>query len=201
MNMKVWFIGLFALGMSQGTAAQDCEAGACAFHTAYEQYPTFMGGDLAVFREWVCRNARYPREAFDRGEQGRVLIVFVIDTLGNVTRVEPLDTAIPEKVRCREDSLGTTGAQRKGGGELRKARPGGFSESPALIREVVRVVRNSPRWTPGRMGRDNAKSVKVPVKYTLPIDFLLKPDPSRRWPVVVPPAEWSPRYVFCPARQ
>lgn len=30
-----------------------------------------------------------PAEAFDRGEQGRILVSFVIDTLGNVTQVEP----------------------------------------------------------------------------------------------------------------
>ena len=37
----------------------------------------------------MYRNIRYPREAFDRGEQGRILVSFVIDTLGNVTQVEP----------------------------------------------------------------------------------------------------------------
>ena len=72
-----------------GAAAQDSEAGECVFHTGLEQYPTFMGGDLTEFRAWVYRNIRYPREAFDRGEQGRILVSFVIDTLGNVTQVEP----------------------------------------------------------------------------------------------------------------
>lgn len=87
--MKKWCVWLLALCVSQGAAAQDSEAGECVFHTGLEQYPTFMGGDLTEFRAWVYRNVRYPREAFDRGEQGRILVSFVIDTLGNVTQVEP----------------------------------------------------------------------------------------------------------------
>lgn len=198
--MKKWCIWLLALGMSQGAAAQEPEAGECVFHTGFEQYPTFMGGDLAVFRTWVYRNIRYPREAFDRSEQGRVLISFVIDTLGNVTQVGPLNTAVPEKVACGKGSP-EKGAQQKGERVPWKAGAIGISESPVLIREVVRVVRSSPRWTPARMGHDGGSSVKVPVKYILPIDFLLKPDPSRRRPAVLPPAEWSPEYVFCPEPQ
>ena len=89
LTMKKWCVWLLALCVSQGAAAQDSEAGECVFHTGLEQYPTFMGGDLTEFRAWVYRNIRYPREAFDRGEQGRILVSFVIDTLGNVTQVEP----------------------------------------------------------------------------------------------------------------
>lgn len=87
--MKKWCVWLLALCVSQGAAAQGSEAGECVFHTGLEQYPTFMGGDLTEFRAWVYRNVRHPREAFDRGEQGRILVSFVIDTLGNVTQVEP----------------------------------------------------------------------------------------------------------------
>lgn len=91
--MKKCCVWLLALCVSQGVAAQDPEAGECVFHTGLEQYPTFMGGDLTEFRAWVYRNVRYPREAFDRGEQGRILVSFVIDTLGNVTQVGPLSAA------------------------------------------------------------------------------------------------------------
>ena len=83
LTMKKCCVWLLALCVSQGVAAQDPEAGECVFHTGLEQYPTFMGGDLTEFRAWVYRNVRYPREAFDRGEQGRILVSFVIDTLGN----------------------------------------------------------------------------------------------------------------------
>lgn len=198
--MKRWCVWLLLLWVPQGAAAQDPEAGECIFHTAFEQYPTFMGGDFTVFRTWVYRNIRYPREAFDRSEQGRVLVSFVVDTLGRVTQAGPLNTAVPKKAECGKDSLAED-SQQEGIRTPWKMGPIAISESPALVREVVRVVRSSPRWTPARMGHDGGSSVKVPVKYILPIDFLLKPDPSHRWPAVLPPAEWSPEYVFCPEPQ
>lgn len=180
MTMKKCCVWLLALCVSQGVAAQDPEAGECVFHTGLEQYPTFMGGDLTEFRAWVYRNVRYPREAFDRGEQGRILVSFVIDTLGNVTQVGPLSAAARGDEECGKESPGTDERYK----ELlpkRKAGPIGISESPALVREAVRVVRSSPRWAPARMGGGIANSAKVPVKYLLPIDFLLKPDTSHRW--------------------
>ena len=148
----------------------------------------------------LYRNVRYPREAFDRGEQGRILVSFVIDTLGNVTQVGPLSAAARGDEECGKESPGTDERYKELLPE-RKAGPIGISESPALVREAVRVVRSSPRWAPARMGGGIANSAKVPVKYLLPIDFLLKPDTSHRWPAVVPPAEWSPEYIFCPEPQ
>lgn len=198
--MKKCCVWLLALCVSQGVAAQDPEAGECVFHTGLEQYPTFMGGDLTEFRAWVYRNVRYPREAFDRGEQGRILVSFVIDTLGNVTQVGPLSAAARGDEECGKESPGTDERYKELLPE-RKAGPIGISESPALVREAVCVVRSSPRWAPARMGGGIANSAKVPVKYLLPIDFLLKPDTSHRWPAVVPPAEWSPEYIFCPEPQ
>ena len=200
LTMKKCCVWLLALCVSQGVAAQDPEAGECVFHTGLEQYPTFMGGDLTEFRAWVYRNVRYPREAVDRGEQGRILVSFVIDTLGNVTQVGPLSAAARGDEECGKESPGTDERYKELLPE-RKAGPIGISESPALVREAVRVVRSSPRWAPARMGGGIANSAKVPVKYLLPIDFLLKPDTSHRWPAVVPPAEWSPEYIFCPEPQ
>ena len=180
--MKKCCVWLLALCVSQGVAAQDPEAGECVFHTGLEQYPTFMGGDLTEFRAW------------------RILVSFVIDTLGNVTQVGPLSAAARGDEECGKESPGTDERYKELLPE-RKAGPIGISESPALVREAVRVVRSSPRWAPARMGGGIANSAKVPVKYLLPIDFLLKPDTSHRWPAVVPPAEWSPEYIFCPEPQ
>ena len=163
--MKKWCVWLLALCVSQGAAAQDSEAGECVFHTGLEQYPTFMGGDLTEFRAWVYRNIRYPREAFDRGEQGRILVSFVIDTLGNVTQVGPLSAAARGDEECGKESPGTDERYKELLPE-RKAGPIGISESPALVREAVRVVRSSPRWAPARMGGGIANSAKVPVEYS-----------------------------------
>lgn len=221
--MKKWFVLAVTLGLLSGATAQvqaqaqtqvqtqarmksraqaqtqshaqAQEAGKedCCFHTALELYPTFMGGDFMVFRNWVHRNIRYPREAFDRGEEGRVVISFVIDTLGRVTQVEPLKMVMPTENNPKEPELEKELPKR--GSAARRSPVLKRSYSPALIREAVRVIRSSPDWTPGRMGHD---SLKVRMKYHIPVDFMLWPDPLYRWPAVVPPAEWRPSYTFCP---
>ncbi len=53
-----------------------------------EEMPTFMGGDLNKFREWVQRNVHYPAIAVENGIQGKVFIMFVVEPDGSVTNAE-----------------------------------------------------------------------------------------------------------------
>ncbi|MFO7851481.1 MAG: TonB family protein [Bacteroidota bacterium] len=53
-----------------------------------EDMPTFRGGDVNVFREWVQKNVSYPRIAAENGIQGKVFVMFVVDEKGQVTRAE-----------------------------------------------------------------------------------------------------------------
>lgn len=148
--MKKWFVGMFALGLMLGAGAQEPEAEAGCFHTSCEQYPTFMGGDLTAFRDWVCRNTRYPREAFDRGEQGRILVSFVIDTLGRVTQVEPLHTAVPEQgmqarcVPCEPEN----DARKEGLAAQWRAGAGDFAPSPLPLPVQPPTPVSSPSHSP-----------------------------------------------------
>ena len=50
--------------------------------------PTFRGGDLNTFIQWVQDNLQYPQQAQDEGIQGRVLVQFVIDTDGSMTDIQ-----------------------------------------------------------------------------------------------------------------
>ncbi len=52
-----------------------------------EDMPSFMGGSLENFRQWVAQNLRYPEAAQEAGIQGKVFVKFVIDKNGNVTDV------------------------------------------------------------------------------------------------------------------
>lgn len=52
-----------------------------------EDMPTFRGGDINKFREWVQKRVRYPELAAENGIQGRVFITFVVETNGNVSNV------------------------------------------------------------------------------------------------------------------
>jgi len=52
-----------------------------------EDMPTFKGGDINRFREWVQKRVRYPELAAENGIQGRVFITFVVETNGTVSNV------------------------------------------------------------------------------------------------------------------
>ena len=65
-----------------------------------EQMPTFKGGDLLTFREWVMRNVRFPQEALENGIYGRVAVSFVIDKEGKLGNIMVL--ASPDDILSQE---------------------------------------------------------------------------------------------------
>lgn len=59
-------------------------------YTIVEERPTFAGGDVDVFTEWVHSQVRYPEIALMNGVHGRVTLSFTVDTDGSVTDVKVL---------------------------------------------------------------------------------------------------------------
>lgn len=57
-----------------------------------EQMPSFMGGDLMTFRNWVQSKVRFPQIAQENGISGRVLLMFVIERDGTLTNIQVLQT-------------------------------------------------------------------------------------------------------------
>ena len=57
-----------------------------------EVLPTFQGGDLNTFRNWVQSNVQYPQIALENGIQGRVFLMFVIEKDGRLTNIQVLKT-------------------------------------------------------------------------------------------------------------
>jgi len=52
-------------------------------YVAVEQMPEFPGGTKAMMN-FIAQNLKYPKEQLDSGIQGRVVVKFYVDTLGNV---------------------------------------------------------------------------------------------------------------------
>ena len=52
-----------------------------------EVMPSFKGGDIDKFREWVLKRTSYPQIAIDKKIQGRVFLTFIVETDGAVTNV------------------------------------------------------------------------------------------------------------------
>ena len=99
-----------------------------------EQMPSFMGGDLSTFRNWVMSKVRFPQIAQENNISGRVFLMFVIERDGSLTNIQVLQ-----------------------------------SPDSSLSEEAVRVLKLSPKWTPGKQ-----RNQSVRVKYTLPIDFRIQ---------------------------
>ena len=66
-----------------------------------EEMPLFDGGDINVFRNWVQRNVKYPKVAVENGIQGKVFVMFVVETDGTVSNAEIMrgvDPSLDEEV-------------------------------------------------------------------------------------------------------
>ena len=60
-----------------------------------EVMPTFQGGDLSKFRNWVMDNVKYPQIALENGIQGNVVVSFVVEKDGKISRINVLQS--PDK--------------------------------------------------------------------------------------------------------
>ena len=73
-----------------------------------EKMPSFQGGDLIAFRNWVQGKLHYPQIAQENGISGRVVLSFVIEKDGTLTNIEVLqapDRSLSEEaVRVLETS-------------------------------------------------------------------------------------------------
>ena len=60
-----------------------------------EVMPTFRGGDVNKFCEWVKRRTNYPQAAIDAKIQGTVFITFIVEKDGSVSNVAILKGVHP----------------------------------------------------------------------------------------------------------
>lgn len=51
-------------------------------YNSADQMPTFLGGDMNTFRNWVMQQVRYPADAVKRGIQGDVVVKFTVSKSG-----------------------------------------------------------------------------------------------------------------------
>ena len=65
-----------------------------------EEMPSFQGGDLNKFRNWVSGRLKYPVIAQENGIQGRVILTFVVERDGTVSNIEVL--ASPDRSLSEE---------------------------------------------------------------------------------------------------
>ncbi|PVY40499.1 energy transducer TonB [Pontibacter virosus] len=77
------------------------EAGEEVKHTPMEVMPEFPGGEMQMFR-WVGKNVRYPGNALKAGIQGIVVVSFMVDTTGQISKIEMLQGLHPD---CEAEAI------------------------------------------------------------------------------------------------
>lgn len=107
-------------------------------YTTVEIEPAFPGG-AAAFQRFLNRNLKYPQEQIDIGDlQSTVMVKLVVDVDGQIK-----DIRVQDRDRSKDSN-----------------------ELTPLDREVVRVYKSMPSWTPGIC---NGKKVAVELKRPLTV--------------------------------
>ena len=137
-------------------------------------------GDLNTFRAWVQKNIKYPAEAFRNGEQGRVVLSFVVEKDGSVSNIQILQTpgkAFSEETRrvVAASPKWKPGEQRGEKVRVRYTLPVDFritataqdtktSENKGSGEEPFLVVDTPPQFNGGDIG-EFRRRVQMNVKY------------------------------------
>lgn len=95
-----------------------------------EKMPTFRGGDLNTFRNWVQGRLRYPQIAQENGISGRVTLSFVVERDGTVTNIQILQS--PDRSLAEEATRVV--------GNSPKWEPGMQSNRPVRVKYTLPVV-------------------------------------------------------------
>ena len=86
-------IGVIAQSADNANASHS-EAKDTTIYTVVEQMPEFPGG-FGACMNFLARNMRYPKDAFIKGEEGRVIVQFVINRNGKVSDIEIVQSVSP----------------------------------------------------------------------------------------------------------
>ena len=108
--------------------------------------------------EYLSSNVKYPVEAQKMGEQGRVIVQFIVEKDGTVSNAKVVKSNRFVLVQVPTD-----------GGVVTKLETSEGSVIHELEAEALRVVKEMPKWTPGKQ---NGKPVRV--KYNIPVSFRLQ---------------------------
>lgn len=79
--------GTPAVGQTDGPAAEED-----APVTLAETMPSFQGGDLTTFRQWLQTQVRYPADALKEKAGGLVVCSFVVERDGSISNAETLQS-------------------------------------------------------------------------------------------------------------
>ena len=131
-----------------------------------EQAPTYPGGQGEIMK-YLSTHLRYPAVAREMQAEGEITVKFIVDKTGFVRSPRVIETNTQPPLMTAEVAK----AAKEGDEEAVEIMRNYNDAVEALKEEAIYVVRNMPRWEPGRQ---NGKRIET--TYTLPVSFkLVKP--------------------------
>ena len=131
--------------------------------TLVEQAPTYPGGQGEIMK-YLSTHLRYPAVAREMQAEGEITVKFIVDKTGFVRSPQVVETNTKSPLITVEVAK----ASKEGDEEAVETSRNYDDAVEALKEEAIYVVRNMPRWEPGRQN-----GIRVETTYTLPITFKL----------------------------
>jgi hypothetical protein len=120
--------------------------------TIVDEQPEFVGGANEMWK-WIGANLKYPKEASEYGDEGKIYVGFVVEIDGSISNVSIKRASyLDRRVCCHSDSTIDVKSHTK-----------------ALEVESMRLIASMPTWIPGKH-----KGVPVRVEYCIPLKFWLE---------------------------
>ncbi len=70
-----------------------------------DELPEFQGGGLEKFRAWTQAGVDYPRESLENGEQGVVVLTFIVEKDGSLSNIEVIKSPSRELSKAAIDRV------------------------------------------------------------------------------------------------
>lgn len=129
-----------------------------------EQAPVFPGGQMEILN-YLNSHLNYPSVAKEMHAEANVVVQFTIDKTGFVRAPQVVNVTSESPLVTDE----TMKAAKDGDAEAAETSRNYYDAVEAMKEKAIHVVRNMPRWEPGRQnGR------RIETTYTLSISFKLK---------------------------
>lgn len=129
-----------------------------------EQMPTYPGGTDEIMK-YLSRKLLYPSVAREMRVEGEIVVRFTVDKTGLVRSPQVAEVNAKSPFITAEVAK----AAKEGDEEAEETSKNYFDAIEAMKEEAIHVVRNMPRWEPGRQ---NGK--RIATTYTLPIVFKMQ---------------------------
>jgi len=128
-----------------------------------EEMPKYPGGNQKIY-EYLAANLRYPTVPREMLVDGEVVVKFTVGKTGLIRSPKIIEVKTKSPLITDE----VTKAAKADDEEAKELLKNYQDAIEALKEEAIHVVRNMPRWEPGRQ---NGKRVET--TYTLPVNFKL----------------------------